>query len=219
MRTHITKSLQTRCKAIQSAITALNNAAAALNPPRPPINWTEIGGYQFLEQFTLLQDTRNDIRSARWTQPAVRSAMKLRNRISRAKEEISRLNIEVRRLHTAIRDERSLFNATLKRLKDTNDPLHGPTKEYVNRRRQMNHHLLSRIHEIYGLPGFSGIKGPGTRVGSTVKAGDTPDTDPDFVPDDDAARDDDVDILEGDEEQAALAHVVKFISELGISND
>lgn len=61
MRTQITRSLHTRCRAIQSAIVAVNTASVALNPPRAPINWTEVGGYQFLEQYPLLQDTRDNI--------------------------------------------------------------------------------------------------------------------------------------------------------------
>ncbi|KAI0083236.1 hypothetical protein BDY19DRAFT_987949 [Irpex rosettiformis] len=186
MRTHITKSLQTWCKAIQAAITSLNAAAAALVPPRPPINWSEIGGYQFLEQ------------------------------IRRAEEELLRLNVEVRRLHTAIRDERILFNQTLVRLNDTNDSLFGPVKEFIERRRRVNNHLLSRIHDIYKLPGFRGTRGPGTREGSAPPENGQ-DLDPDLVPDDDAAHDDEVDVLEGDEEQDALGHLVEFISGLSTS--
>lgn len=145
--------------------------------------------------------------------------MKLRHRIRRAEEEIVRLNVEVRHLHTAIRDERILFNKTLTRLKDANDPLLGPAKEYINRRRKINNHLLCRINDSYNLPGFSGIRGPGTRLGSEPLSEDNAEKDdePALIPDDDEARDEEVDILEGDEEQDALGHVVDFISRLSLS--
>ncbi|KAI0687883.1 hypothetical protein BC835DRAFT_1285873 [Cytidiella melzeri] len=62
MQAHISKSLQTRSKAIQNAVAVYNAAAAALDPPHPPLDWQEIGTYQFLEQFALLQDTCHNVR-------------------------------------------------------------------------------------------------------------------------------------------------------------
>jgi hypothetical protein len=38
MRTHITKSLQTRSKTIQQALASYNAATAALSPPRLPLS-------------------------------------------------------------------------------------------------------------------------------------------------------------------------------------
>jgi hypothetical protein len=61
MCTYIVKSLQKQCKTIQQAIAAYNTAAAALDPPCPSLDWAEIGGYHFLEQFALLQDTQHNV--------------------------------------------------------------------------------------------------------------------------------------------------------------
>ncbi|KAI0343135.1 hypothetical protein BDW22DRAFT_1329220 [Trametopsis cervina] len=210
----IQPSLQTRSKAIQQAIASYNTAAAALDPPHPPLNWSEIGGYQFLEQFALLQNTRNDVCDLQWTKSAVRAVMKMRHRIRHTREEIDRLNVEVRRLHTAIRDERVLFNQTCARLQAANDPLLGPVKEFAERRGRMNDHLLGRVYEVYRLQGFTGIKGTDVRVGLIPvvldeAAGPVPDLD-------EANRDDDVDVLEGDEEQDTLGHLVDFISALDV---
>lgn len=166
MRTHIAKSLQTRCKTIRRAVTTYNNAAAALSPPLPALDWTRVSQYGFLEEFSLLQGTRNDVREKPWASPVVRETIKLRRRLARAKEEIERLNVEVRRLHTAIRDESRLFKTTLLSLKDSNSWLYGPVLEFTTYRRRINAALLERIRQIYDLPGFTGIKTPGTRVGT-----------------------------------------------------
>ncbi len=168
MRTQITKSLQTRCKTIRRALTAYNAAAASLNPPRPPLDWSRVSNFSFLDEFTLLQDCRNDIRGKPWTKPAVREAMKARHRIARAREEITRLNVEVRRLRTAIRDETLLFDHVLTKLKRDDDPLLGAVEEFTSRRKKVNSHLLSRVYQIHALPGFSGVKMPGRRVGGVV---------------------------------------------------
>ncbi|KAI0083731.1 hypothetical protein BDY19DRAFT_899813 [Irpex rosettiformis] len=218
MRTHISKSLKTRCTAIQSALATYNAAAAALDPPRPPLDWAKVGGYQFLEEFALLQDTRNDVRQKRWAESAVRSAIKQRHRIRRAYEEIQRLNVETRRLHTSIRDQYALFEATRARLKAANDPLLGAVEDFMERRENINLQLLRRVQEIYSLPGYTGCKSCGFRHGTRpTDAGSLSDgLTPSRVPDSDDP-DDNVDVLEGDEEQQALGNVLEFISSLGMT--
>jgi hypothetical protein len=57
MRTHIAKSLQTRCKAIQNAVKTYNTAALEMNPPRPTLDWSKASHYTFLEDFELLRNT------------------------------------------------------------------------------------------------------------------------------------------------------------------
>lgn len=163
LRMHISKSLQVRCKTIRKAVTAYNSAAAALDPPRPALDWSAISHYGFLKEFSLLQDTRNNIRDKRWSKPEVRATLKLRNRVERAREEIVRLNVEARRLHTAILDEDALFESTLTGL-DASTAIHGALLDFATRRRNVNATLLDRIQDIYSLPGFTGVREPGEAV-------------------------------------------------------
>ena len=51
IRTHIAKSLQTHCKAIQNAVKKYNEAATALLPPRPSLDWSHVSHYSFLDKF------------------------------------------------------------------------------------------------------------------------------------------------------------------------
>jgi hypothetical protein len=171
MRTHIAKALQSRCKAIRNAVKAYNTAAAQLNPPRPPISWESISHINFLEEFSLLHDTRQDIREKQWSQPAVRELMKLSQRVKRAHEEIERCHIAVRRLYTAIHDENDSFRVSLSRLQ-TGDPLiYGAVCDFVARRQRINGLLLSRLDTLTNSSNYSGDCSRGVRVGSGPPSG------------------------------------------------
>ncbi|RDX48316.1 hypothetical protein OH76DRAFT_1456309 [Lentinus brumalis] len=169
-RTYIAKNLQRRCKAIRTAVTAYNNAARALDPPRPTLDWSKASQYSFVEEFTLLEDTRNDLREKQWAQPAVRETIRTWQRLERAHEEITNVNRELRRVHTAIRDEELLFTAVLQDLKAKGTPLYGAVNEYCLHRRGANARNMVYLQATYALPGFSGDPTPGTRVGGTLPA-------------------------------------------------
>jgi hypothetical protein len=64
MRTHINKSLKTRCKAIQTALCKFNAAAKATN--RPQLDWNQVSTYGSLTEFELLRECRDDIHSEPW---------------------------------------------------------------------------------------------------------------------------------------------------------
>jgi hypothetical protein len=71
----------------------------------PSLTWEQVVEYTFLADFDVLRDTRVEVQSRPWTRPAYRLAMDTYFKIERAKEEITRLNIEIRQLITWIRDE------------------------------------------------------------------------------------------------------------------
>ncbi|KDR81011.1 hypothetical protein GALMADRAFT_241624 [Galerina marginata CBS 339.88] len=162
MRSHIAKALQKRSKAIQRAVKLYNAAASALNPPRPTIDWNTVSHYKFLEEFPLLRNTSQELSGKRWSQPAVRETMKQWQRICRAREEVIRCNVEVRRLHTSILDEAQSFCEILVR-SATLGPIHGAVKDFITRRTRVNVRLLQKIDQIYNLEDFSGEGKPGVR--------------------------------------------------------
>ncbi|CDO74426.1 hypothetical protein BN946_scf184764.g2 [Trametes cinnabarina] len=171
VRSYIAKNLQTRCKAIRQAVNDYNAAAAQLNPPRPPLDWSKVSHFSFLEEFSLLDDTRNDIRNRPWASPAIRETMRTARRVVRASKEIDNVNREIRRLHTAICDEETLFTRVLRDLQAAKDPLYGATLECCQRRRSMNAYNLAYIQKLYDLKGFTGTPGPGIRAGTSIGAG------------------------------------------------
>jgi hypothetical protein len=168
MRTHIAKALQTRCKAIRNAVKIYNAAAAQLDPPRPSISWEHVSHINFLEEFNLLHNTRQDIRAKRWSQPAIRELMKSFQRVKRAGEEIERCNIAVRRLYTAILDENDKFDEVLSRPQLTASPMYGAVKDFTDRRRRVNDLLLAKLEHLAHSQDFSGNFSRGVRLGSDV---------------------------------------------------
>ncbi|KAE9406005.1 hypothetical protein BT96DRAFT_751532, partial [Gymnopus androsaceus JB14] len=162
MRTHIASALQRRSKAIRNAVKRYN--AAAVGVGRPTLDWAKVTHYTFLDQFNILQDTRHSVLDKKWADPVIRHLMKQHRRVQRAKEELLRCNIEIRRLQTFILDEHSRFDAVLGCIQNT--AVWHPVNDYIQRRRAINQLLLSRIHETHALPGFTGDRTPGIRRGS-----------------------------------------------------
>ncbi|KAG0691985.1 hypothetical protein DFH29DRAFT_986014 [Suillus ampliporus] len=100
LRKHIAKALQTRSVAIRSALNTYNTVAAAMSPPRQTLKWEAVVNYAFLADFDLLRNACADVSQAPWSTPGARSAMDLYLKMCRAREEISCLNVEIRRLVT-----------------------------------------------------------------------------------------------------------------------
>ena len=142
-----------------------NAAARAMDPPRPPVDWERVSHYTFIEEFSLLQDTRNDLSQKTWARPEVRETMRMSRRVDRAREEIKNANREIRRLHTSIRDEEVAFNAILSDLRAKRDAHLGAVEEFIIRRRGANARNLAYIEHIHALDGYTGECTPGRRVG------------------------------------------------------
>ncbi|KAG6876186.1 hypothetical protein C0992_000548 [Termitomyces sp. T32_za158] len=168
MRTHIAKSLQTRCQAIRNAVATYNKSALELDPPQPTLDWSRVSHYTFLEDFALLRNTDRDIREKPWAKPVIREMIKQDQKVKRAQEEIIRCNVEVRRLHTSIRDEEVFFSKRLPEIKETNGLIYGAVEEFILRRRRVNAQLCTRIYQIYSINGFTGVPKPGVKKGSMV---------------------------------------------------
>ncbi|KAJ3751717.1 hypothetical protein EV360DRAFT_56461 [Lentinula raphanica] len=162
MRTHISAALQRRSTAIRNAVKSYNNAAASLG--RPTLDWSQVTHYSFLDQFNILQDTRHSVLDKPWANPVIRQLMKQHRRVLRAKEEIVRCNVEIRRLHTSIIDEEKHFDQVLERLRETS--IYHPVHDFIHRRCAVNRLLLSRLHQTHALSGFTGHQSPGQRKGS-----------------------------------------------------
>ncbi|KAG1905039.1 uncharacterized protein F5891DRAFT_918631, partial [Suillus fuscotomentosus] len=116
LRQQISKALQQCSEAIRNAINRYNIQAVALNPLRPKISWKDIADYSFLGEFDLLRHSRTDIRTNNWAKPAHREATTKYFKLSRAHEEVMRLNVEIRRLRTAIHTEEIQTTAVIQDL-------------------------------------------------------------------------------------------------------
>lgn len=217
MCTHIAKSLQTRCKAIQNAVTAYNTAALAANPCRPTLDWSTASHYTFLEDFELLRDSRNDIRQKPWATPVIRAAMRQSQRIERAHEEIETCNFEVRRLHTYVLDEAARLRQVVHSLRNESSPITGAVEEYGLRRIRANTHILSTIQQIHSLKGYTGHVTPGIRLGHTVPPSDIMGNELQTTEDGD---DEDADLdAEGEDVQEEYNGLFNYVSDMPLQTN
>ncbi len=168
MRRQIAKNLQTRSRAIRTALNAYNTAASAIN--RPTLDWRTVSHYRFLQEFTLLNDTRADLRDKLWAQPVVRETMRRANKLARAREEIARVSDEALRILASIRDEELLFCAVLEDLIRGRYHLYGAVADFVRRRRRANAHVQAGLKKLFAHPRFSGSRAPGNRPGGSLPA-------------------------------------------------
>ena len=164
MRKHIGKALQARSPAIRTALERYNTAARALNPPRRTLEWKEVVEYAFLADFDLLRDARQDISHKVWATPAGRLAMDLHFKICRAKEEIARLNVEIRRVATYLRDEDRYLRLCEVQIREFNPQLAHQVALHRLKRGRFNAHHLHRLTEISRLKGFTGTIVPGKSI-------------------------------------------------------
>jgi len=85
-------------------------------------------------------------------------------KIKRAHEERTRLNIEVQRLITAMRDEETDITSSIHNLEGTDDLLVAELQDILARRLRMNDMHRSWIEAIYSLKCYTGSREAGTRI-------------------------------------------------------
>lgn len=167
MREKIGKALRTRAEAIKRALEEYNRCAAALQPPRDEITWTKIVDTVFLAELDILKDARQDIRQLKWADPAHREAALLHFNILRAQEEIRRLNVEIRRLLTAMYDEHVDYMRAIKATKD-DKPLSAELHRLWTVRDRLNTVVAGRLVDTSRLKGFTGKLATGHRIGRSA---------------------------------------------------
>ncbi|KAI9574341.1 hypothetical protein HD554DRAFT_2034472 [Boletus coccyginus] len=87
------------------------------------VSWKDITKYSFLGEFDLLCHSRTDVREHEWAKPAICEATTKYFKLCCAKEEIIRLDIEMRHLRTAIHDEEMKVSDAIAKLLETDPPL------------------------------------------------------------------------------------------------
>jgi len=115
--------------------------------------------------FDLLRDTRQDIRTLEWAQAANRKGMVMYFSIKRAKEEICRLNVEMRRLLTFLYDDYIDHYRAVTTHIIINTPLASEISAQWSYRERIYEAIVKRLIQTSQLPGFSGNLFHGQRLG------------------------------------------------------
>ncbi|KAJ7087535.1 hypothetical protein B0H15DRAFT_781217, partial [Mycena belliarum] len=165
MREKIGKALKTRADAIHRALVDYNTAATSLTPPRDPLTWAQVLLNVSLADFDLLRDTRTDIRKLPWANPARREAAALYFGIKRAKEEIQRLDVEIKRLITFMIDEHVDYYRAIASRMFTDPQMARQLSQRYQYAARINQSVVERLVKASKLPGFSGNLFPGKRLG------------------------------------------------------
>ncbi|KAI5985604.1 hypothetical protein EDD15DRAFT_2390125 [Pisolithus albus] len=156
LRQHISKAITRRSSAICSALAKYNELAPLQSPPREPIEFSEIASYGWLGEFDLLKYSREDILHQPWASKANRTTATKYFKVARAREEITCLNVEVKRLHAWVDFEDAQFRSVIDALQNTNPPLSREVlRQYEQWHRINNAHRI-RLTSIYELPGYTG---------------------------------------------------------------
>ncbi|KAL0572550.1 hypothetical protein V5O48_009407 [Marasmius crinis-equi] len=173
-RTQIAKALQVRAEAIKTAITAYNKAAASLNPPRESLDWIQIVEMVKLAEFDVLRDTTTSISELIWARPENKEIIGLHYSILRAREEIVRLNVEIKRKVSHMLDEHADFYHAINAARADND--YDLVQELQTRnstQARLNEYVAEQLLQTSRLRGFTGNLLPGERIGRDPKLTDT----------------------------------------------
>ncbi|KAF7325922.1 hypothetical protein MKEN_00443000 [Mycena kentingensis (nom. inval.)] len=164
LRQHLGKAMQVRSKTIRAALAVYNELAVLLD--RPPLEWDEIVNITFLSDFDLLRDSTSNIHNRRWARPAFRDLMHRYFRIVRAREEIVRLNVEIPRVLTWMRDDSDFLRQmeqSLRRVEGKSPAqiegdllLAVQLQDYAQQKHRFDDVHRRRFHDLSKLPGFTG---------------------------------------------------------------
>lgn len=120
--------------------------------------------YAFLADFDLLRDTRQDVRTRPWSTPAARQAMDAYFKLLRADEEILRLNVEIPRFLTFIRDEDTYLVSKEKEVALTDPALAYQIRLLHNSFNRFTPSHIKTLNVIGQLLGFSGSLSFGVHI-------------------------------------------------------
>lgn len=169
MRAHIAQALKNRSATIRKAVDRFNILADAVKKPR--IQYAKVVQYSFLGEFDLLRDSRHDVGSKVWSKPLCREAMEAYFKLKCARDEIKRLNVEVRRLVTHLADEREIYKTAYELLVLSSPLLASELLRRWRYRSAINELHFERLQKLVDLPGCTATMTFGKRLNRVSFAG------------------------------------------------
>ncbi|KAI0309491.1 hypothetical protein OF83DRAFT_1032888, partial [Amylostereum chailletii] len=121
---------------------------AAKSIDRPTLEWKDISIYGSLAEFELLRTTCEDILAQPWANSANRQAAIYSLKLERAQEERERLNVEICRLVTWMRDEETQLRAAVEDARGQGSHLAHELEHMLTHRVRQNHVHRTRIQWI-----------------------------------------------------------------------
>ena len=150
LQQHIAKALTQRLNVVKKAINQYNEQVKCLDPPGPSITWEQIAEYTFIGEFDLLCIAQSDIQTEKWAQKSYREAAQAVKyfKLCHAWEELQRLNVEVCRLWTFIKEEATHVECTIKHLSANGSPLVDELQQQWTLHSAINIHHLQWLKQL-----------------------------------------------------------------------
>ncbi|KAG8705241.1 hypothetical protein FRC08_001757 [Ceratobasidium sp. 394] len=164
IRTRMAKEINQREKAVRNALDRYNAVASRLNPPRPVLEFSDLTEHAYLANFDFLRYSEHGANEAEWSRPIHRRCTDSWQKVQRAKEEIDRLNVEIRRVWTHIRDEEAFLTQRYSAMKDSDPDLAFALHARMELAVRANQRVRRDLEAIAKLPGFTGKLEFGTAV-------------------------------------------------------
>ena len=143
---------------MRNALERYNKLAVKQSPPRPTLQYSEVLSYATLGDFDLLKHSRHEVLARPWSNTMHRQMAVKYFKLLRAREEITRLNVEVRRLQAWVDSEATEIKQIATELSAQNPPLSAELQVLFHRQHHVNNQHQLRLQRIYDLEGYSGVR-------------------------------------------------------------
>ncbi|KAI5989491.1 hypothetical protein EDD15DRAFT_2370522 [Pisolithus albus] len=159
MRKHISKAISRRSAAIRAALERYNKLAPRQRPPRPKLDYAEVIGYSVLGEFSLLKHSRYEVLEKPWALPDNREMMMKYFKLQRSQEEITRLNVEIRRLQAWLDFDGEKMKVAAQAFRDSgSSELASEMESMYAERVRVNDFHRTQLQKIYEMPGYTGCR-------------------------------------------------------------
>ncbi|KIM57629.1 hypothetical protein SCLCIDRAFT_57162, partial [Scleroderma citrinum Foug A] len=158
LRRQISKAIVRRSAAVRNALERYNKLAVKQSPPRPTLQYSEVLSYATLGNFDLLKHSRHEVLARPWSNTMHRQMAVKYFKLLRAHEEITQLNVEVRRLQAWVDSETTEIKQITTELSAQNPPLSAELQVLFHRQLRVNNQHQLRLQRIYDLEGYSGVR-------------------------------------------------------------
>ena len=142
---------------MRNALERYNKLAVKQSPPRPTLQYSEVLSYATLGDFDLLKHSRHEVLAQPWSNTMHRQMVVKYFKLLRAHEEITRLNVEVRRLQAWVDSETTEIKQITTELSAQNPPLSAELQVLFHCQLRVNNQHQLWLQRIYNLEGYSGV--------------------------------------------------------------
>ncbi|KAI6131153.1 hypothetical protein EDD16DRAFT_1469868, partial [Pisolithus croceorrhizus] len=125
----------------------------------PKLDYAEVIGYSLLGEFSLLKHSHYEILEKLWALPDNREMMMKYYKLQRSQEEITRLNVEIRRLQAWLDFDGERMKVAAQGFRDSgSSELAFEMESMYAERVRVNDFHRAQLQKIYEMPSYTGCR-------------------------------------------------------------